>query len=38
MKENYVVAIGVACIDEYYETDHWIPEGENVISDGEKTE
>ena len=28
MKENYVVAIGVACIDEYYETDHWIPEGE----------
>lgn len=28
MKDEYVVAIGVACIDEYYETDHWIPEGE----------
>lgn len=28
MEKDYIVAIGVACVDEYYTMDHWIPEGE----------
>ena len=31
MDENYVVALGVSCIDEYYAADQWVAEGEKGI-------
>lgn len=31
MKQGYIAAIGVACIDEYCWADQWIPEGEKGI-------
>lgn len=31
MEEKYVVALGVACMDEYYAADQWVAEGEKGI-------
>lgn len=31
MKQKYVVAIGTACIDEYYRADGWVSEGDKLL-------